>query len=411
MVAAGRRPWHTTRMRVRLWSSFVVAALAAAPLAAVAQPTRPAKIVKDPPPPPIVGATVVGELRPTGGYIDDGIAAVDGGVMAVVRANGGAGVTATTIGSSDGAVRATVDLSKLAPGAARLAPMPDGGLIVIETTDRGERAVVLDRAGKKVRLHKGGTRVGVRTIGGKPVIVTYSVDPKAKGGEAHAVALADARTGKKVGGKPARLVLAGADRRDARLDFRPIYFVDDMTIAVGVRGGVWRKAEDSRGPDTWAAYDLTSGKWVSDQAITDPMTLARRIPILEAHDQRVFARMADDLTALELWRDGVPTELTLDQPMTVYDPLSIQFAQRGDAMWLSLVVDPTNQAAVRRQKTDPRYLDLFEVVGDRAVRRARFLVDKAAPRWGFTGDVLWVLERHPVLPRGGAALTLYRLDG
>lgn len=397
-------------MRSRLWSCLAAAVLltALAPLS-VAKP-RPPKVVKDPPPPPLVGLTQVGELRPGNGFLDDGVATVAGGVVAIVREAGGATVTATTVAATDGAVSATVDLSKLAPAASRLVPLPDGALVVIEAVDGGERAIVVDRTGKKLRAHKPGTRIGVLTVGGKPALVTYVVDPKAKGGEAHAVAVVDPRTGKKLGGKPARLVLAGAERRDLRLDFRPIYFVDEMTVAVGVRGGVWRKADDQRGPDTWAAYDLGTGRWVSDQSIADPMGLARRIPILAAHDnQRVFARIADDLTALELWRDGQPTELTLDQPVDVYDPLSVQYAQKGATTWLSMVVDPTNPSAVRRQKADPRYLDLFEVVGDRAVRRARLLVDKVAPRWGFAGDTLWVLERHPVLPRGGAALTLYRL--
>src|SRR6185369_5797677 len=92
----------------------------------------------------------------------------------------------------------------------------------------------------------------------------------------------DLATGKKLAKKGGKLLL-GADHRDAKLDFRPVYFLDDMTVAVGVRGGHWVKKENQRSPDTWASYDLVTGAWVKDEPIRDPMELARRQPVLAAH--------------------------------------------------------------------------------------------------------------------------------
>ena len=140
------------------------------------------------------------------------------------------------------------------------------------------------------------------------------------------------------------------------------------------------------------------------------MSLAKRQPVLIAHQgERVFARIAEDLSEVEVWRDGTPVAITLDQPLELYDPLSVQYAQRGDRLWISLTIDPTNGPAVKRQKADPRYLDLFEVDGKTATRRARILVEKQGVRWGFTGDVWWVLRKSAGFARGGTALQLYRL--
>ena len=82
---------------------------------------------------------------------------------------------------------------------------------------------------------------------------------------------------------------------------------------------------------------------------------------------------------------------------------------RGDRAWISLVVDPVNPAAVARKKADVEYLDLFEVDGDHAVRRARILAAKKKLVWGWAGDTLWVLEKNVGFGRGGKALRLYRL--
>lgn len=391
---------------MRALSTVAIAAALLGLPAASAQPGKaPPKIIKDPPPPPLVGLTKVGELRPARGWVDDAITEIGGALVALVH--DGADVRVTRVSLTDGAVAGELAIGPAAPDAHHLIPVGDR-LLVINGVENPRGAVLVDGTGKALRTWKPADAISVRTIGGKPVVVAHTSTVRGKA-TVHQVALYDLATGKKLPKKGATLTL-GADGRDAKLDFRPAYFADDLTVAIGVRGGVFRKAENQRSPDTWASYDLTTGAWLKDQPITEPMAIARRQPILAAHSgETVFVRMAEDLSGLELWQGGEVKELTLDQPGDLYDPTSVQYARRGDALWLSLAVDPTNGPAVRRQKVDPRYLDLFEVQGDRAVRRARLLLGKSPVRWGWVGDVWWVLEKSVGVSRGGPVLTLYRM--
>jgi len=400
-------------MRYRLISSIFALAIGAVGASgggvAVAQPKQPAppKIVKDPPPPALVGLTRAAELRPGRGFIDDAVTVVDGRLLVLAR-DGAGGIALRSLSATDGTEVAPVELTTVAPEAVQVTPVGDR-LFVVYGAEGPRPGVLLEATGQVVRVHKPATALAVRTIAGKPAVVAYTHDEQAKAGELHQVQVFDLVSGKKIAKKGGKLVL-GTDHRDAKLDFKPIYFVDDLTVAVGVRGGVWRKQENQRSPDTWAAYDLVSNRWVKDEAIADPMGLARRQPVLAAHPgERVFARIAEDLSEVEAWRDGVVTNLQLDQPLEVYDPLSVQYAMRGDRLWVSLTVDPTNAPAVKRQKADPRYLDLFEVDGDRAVRKARILVQKQGVRWGWAGETWWLLEKSAGFSRGGSALQLYRL--
>src|SRR5207237_2510868 len=92
---------------------------------------------------------------------------------------------------------------------------------------------------------------------------------------------------------------------------------------------------------------------------------------LIAHSgERVFVNVPGDGT-LELWRDGAVSAITFDPPLETYDASTARVAMRGDRVWLSLMVDPVNPAAVARKKADPEYFDLFEVDGARAARRGR----------------------------------------
>ncbi|MBK9036311.1 MAG: hypothetical protein IPL61_34540 [Myxococcales bacterium] len=402
-------------MRASPWLVAVVVALVAGPAAAkpvppqhgqqAPRPPPPPKVIKDPPPPPVVGLTRIGELRPTRGYVDDEVVVDGGALIALVR--DGVDVRATRITIADGTVAGEVAIGAVAPEPHHVIPVGDR-LLVVHGVETPRAATLVDGAGKRVRAWKPAEAISLRMIKGKPTLVAHTATARGKA-TVHQVALYDLATGKRLPKKGAPLTL-GPDGRDAKLDFTPTYFLDDLTLAVGVRGGVFRKAQNQRSPDTWASYDLVTGTWVADQPITDPMGLARSQPILAAHTgEREFVRMADDLSALELWRDGASTELALDQALVLYDPTSVQYARRGDTLWLSLTVDPTNPPAVKRQKVDARYLDLFEVQGDRAVRRARLLVDKPGVRWGWAGDVWWALEKRVGISRGGPIMTMYRL--
>ena len=388
-----------------------ILALAVGANGVAAQPTAkpaPPKIVKDPPPPELVGVARLGELRPGKGLVDDAITVAGGRILALAR-DGAGGVALRSLSTADATEVPALDLTTIAPEAYRVTAVGPR-LFVVYGAEAPRAGVLIEPTGKVVRAHKPATELAVRTVGGKPVVVAYSHDARTKGGELHQVQLFDLASGKKIAKKGGRLLL-GADHRDPKLDFRPIYFLEDMTVAVGVRGGIWRKQDNQRSPDTWAAYDLVTNTWLRDEPIRDPMGLARRQPVLAAHaGEHVFARIAEDLSDVEVWRDGVVSTVTLDQPLEIYDPLSVQYATRGDRLWISVTVDPTNAPAVKRQKADARYLDLYELDGDRATRKARLLVQKQGVRWGWADDALWVLEKSAGFTRGGTALQLYKLN-
>lgn len=392
-----------------LFAILVVSAIPATGAWAQPGPARPTKIVPAPPPAEVVGLTQTGQLTPERGFVDDPMAA-DGNRLAVVVTDGASLVEARVLGP-DGASQATVNLSALVPTVRRLYLQGSRMFVVADDPAGGPvTALLLGLDGKVIRRHAAATDLTLRSIGGKDTVVAYTrstVGAK----EQHAIALFDLASAKKVakrGGK----VLLGDDGRDGKLDLRVDYWLDDHTVVAGLRGGVWRKHEDQRSPDTRAMYDLVTGKWVKDEAITNLLEHARKLEILAAHSgERVFVHVPSDGGDLELWRDGVVTPIALDPPLATYDPETVRMVMRGDRVWISLVVDPVNPAAVARKKADPEYLDVFELDGSRAVRRARILAVKKKLTWGWAGDTLWVLEKNVGFARGGKALRLFHLDG
>lgn len=406
-------------MRARLTTILCTIGLAAA-ATAVAQPARPAPrrppppppVVKAPPPPPLVGLSALGAFAPERGFLDD-VVTTDGARLGVVVTDGADQVELELIGMADAGAIARLDVAAIAPQVRRFYLLGDRVFVVGASLDGGPATgTLLGLDGRPVRgakKHRPATDVFLRDVSGKPTVIAYTLDPKARGGTLHQLEAFDLMKATKVTRRPGRL-LVGPDGRDARLDFSPVYFLDDMTVAVGTRGGVWRKKEDQRSPDTAAAWSLLTGAWVKDEPITDLLGRARQLEVLAASPSRLFARMKEDNSEVEVWRDGVPRAVTLDQPLIHYVAASLQHGVRGDRLWFSLQVDPVNPPAVARKKADPEYLDLFEVDGDRAVRRARILAPKQRLRWGWVGDVLWVMEKNAGFDRGSKLITLYRVD-
>ena len=357
--------------------------------------------------PPLVGLTATGSHVPTRGFVDD-VVTTDGGRLVVVITDGAELVEARVLGA-DGTAQATVPLGAVAPAVRRLYLRGDR-LIVVADADEGApvTAAVLGLDGKVVKQHAAATELFVRAVDGTDALIAVTRAPGKKG-VVHKVTVLDLVTGKPVKKRGGQLTL-GPDGRDGKLDFTPAYWLDDQTVAVGLKGGVWRKPADQRSPDTDAAYDLIAGRWLRDQPIADVVGHKRRLEVLRtAPAEPVFARVKEDLSAVEVWRDGVPAALALDQPFELYDPTSLGYAWRGDRLWIGLKVDPVNPPAVARKKADPEYLDLFEVDGARAVRRARLLAPRQKLRWGFAGDALWVMDRNVGFDRGSKSVRFFAL--
>ncbi|MBZ0234063.1 MAG: hypothetical protein K8M05_17165 [Deltaproteobacteria bacterium] len=414
-------------MRTRLAVATCTFVLLAAAVA-VAQPARkppprppqrPApkvvpKIVKAPPPAPLVGLTPLGAFSPARGFLDD-VVTDDGTHLGVVVTDGDQHVEIQVLGMADAGEVARVDVKPMTEAVRRFYLLGDK-LFVVPRRAEGvpEDAPItpffvgLDgQPLKRAPRLRPATDFFVRPFAGQQAIIAYTRDPGYRKGLLHQVEAFDLAKGKKLGKKSGRLVV-GKDGRDATLDFTPHYFLDDMTVVVGTRGGVWRKKEDQRSPDTHAAWDLLTATWVKDEPITDLVGRARKLEIMAEHPHRLFARMKEDNSTVEVWRDGVASGLTLDQPLELYVAASLAYAVRGDKLWLSLQIDPVNPPAVARKKADPEYLDLFEVDGDRAVRKARIHAPKKKLRWGWVGDTLWVMEKNVGFDRGSKLITLYK---
>jgi hypothetical protein len=398
------------------WTTCTFVMVAATAAAVTAQPAKkpPPKIVKGPPPAPLVGLTPLGAFAPERGFLDD-VVTTDGTRLGVVVTDSDQLVEVQVLGMADAGEVARVDVRTVAPAVRRFYILGDKLFIVPELPEGAAEGspvtpVLLGFDGQPV---KGGPRVRaatdvfIRPFSGQPAIITYTRDPGYRKGIRHTVEAFDLARGKKLGKKTGQVII-GKDARDAKLDFKPHYFLDDMTVAVGTRGGVWRKKEDQRSPDTAAAWDLLTSTWLKDEPITDLMGRARTLEVMAANPHRLFARMKEDNSTIEVWRDGVPSPIELDQPLELYVAASLAYAVRGDKLWVSLQVDPVNAPAVARKKADPEYLDLFEVDGGKAVRKARVLAPKKKLRWGWVGDTLWVMEKNVGFDRGSKLITLYK---
>lgn len=387
--------------------ALLLAALGAGVVApdASAQPKGPPKITPPAPPVELVGVREVAAVVPERGFVDDPIA-TDGTRTALVVTDG-AGLVEARVYGADGVSHQKVDLAAITAAPRRIYLTGERLLVVAdEPSGAGVTATLVELSGKVVRRFPRATELWLRPLAGKEVVVAYD-RAEVRGATQHQVAVLDLATGKRLPRKGGKVVV-GADGRDGKLDLKVAYWLDDHTVVGGTKGGVWRKREDQRSPDTEAAYDLISGKWVRDQPIPNLLAYARRLEILSAHaDQRHFVHVGD--SGLEVWRDGAVTPLTLDQPYESYDVSSLRVVMKGDRLWMSLVVDPVNPAAVARQKADTEYLDVFEIDGGRATRRARLLAAKKKLAWGWSGDRLWVMEKNQGFSRGGKSLRFFEL--
>ncbi len=384
---------------------------------------KPAKPVKQPPPPPpapnvpaVVGASEVHKVTVPSGFIDDAIATDDQRLAYV---------------AADTASKAELHVVTLATGKEQVVDISGVTLQPTGITLVGPRALVLGKLDDG-RVH--GALVELATVGKKPAgTVVYKVGPATdiavitRDGKRrlavhtvtpgdttrHVVDVVALENGKRVSaGKPFDL---DAQNRNASLELTVNHWSDGMTRAHGLKAGDWSKKEDQRLPSMEATYDVVSGKVVGKATIADLFEQRRRYQALEGRMGIDFLRVSWDLKSIELWHRGKSTPVVLDQPMSIYDPKSMQGHVDADgSAWIALTVDRVNAEAVARQKADPQYLDVFRVGADgKGVRKARVLSHLIELRFGMVGDKtrdrMWLLERSSGFQRGGKALTIYRL--
>jgi len=363
---------------------------------------------------PLVGVTAVAKLAAAAGFIDDAIGHDDARLAYAV---------------SDAAEKSELHVVTLASQHDDVIDLAPVTLHPIAVELVGARAFVVGLADE-------GKQVGalVELGGKKPGAVVYKVGPAThvtvvkrdgklgvalhrataiKDGTRHQVELIAIDTGRRIAAGPA-LDLDGTGASKA-LEFRVNHWADGMTRAFGLKGGEWDRKENQRTPDAEASYDLVTGKMGERHAITDLFEQHKRYQVLaDAGGQIDFLRMTWDNQAVQLWHDGKAKTLELDQPISNYDPKSLQGVIAADgSAWLALKVDPVNPDAVARKKADPEYLDILRVSADgKATRAARVLATGLRHRFGVLGgDRCWLLERSSSFDRSGRNLAVYQLGG
>jgi hypothetical protein len=362
--------------------------------------------------PPLVGAAELIKVTAPAGFIDDPVAS-DGARLAYVV--------------TDAASKAELRVVTLATKAEQVIDLSPVTLAPIALELLGARLFVVGRlddgrqTGALVELTDKGK-------GKPPGTVVYRIQPAAhitivprgvavhrvttsKAGTRHDVELVAIEAGRRISvGRPFELDPSGTSQS---LDLRVNHWSEGWTRAHGIKGGDWDRKENQRGPDREATYDLLAGKLVALEPIADLFDQRRRFQALaaDAAGRVDFVRAGTD-GKLQLWRAGKPRTVELDQPISAYDPKSLQATVLPDgSAWILLKVDPVNPEAVARKKADPEYLDVFQASPDgKAVRKARVLAAGARHRAGMLRDKLWLLERNSGFDRGGKSLAVYQLQ-
>lgn len=366
--------------------------------------------------PPVVGATEVVKLNPPAGFIDDPVASDAERIAYVVAETGSKAelhVYSYALKAEQVIDIAPVTLHPIAvqlagPRALVIGVTEDGSntAAMIELTDKGK--------GKPpgTVVYKLGPATHITPIvrAGKPQIAVHKMTTTASGTR-HEVEVVALDTGRRIAaGRPFELDSAS---KQAKLEFTVNHWSDGMTRAYGIKAGAWDRKEDQRSPDVEASFDLVTGK-LEPKKIEDLYEQRRRFQALaDSGNQLDFVRMAWDNSGLQLWKDGKPKPISFDEPLTNYDPKSMQAVVMADgSAWLALKIDPVNAAAVERKKADPEYLDVFRIGNDgKAQRKVRVLAKGVRHRFGVLpdkgGDKLWLLERNAGFDRGGSSLTVY----
>jgi len=372
-----------------------------------------APIVASAAPPPLVGATEVVKVAPSGGFVDDAIAA-DGQRLAYVVADTAAKAElhVVTLATKQEQV---IDLAGVTLHPVALELVGTRAFVVGATDDGKQLAALVETAekgkGKVVYKLAPATHITVIVRDGKSRVAVHRASAS-KTGTRHEVELVALETGARIGAVRALELDAGGTSK--ALDFRVNHWGDGFTRAYGVKGGDWDKKEDQRSPDIEATYDLVQGKIVERSPITDLFEQRKRFQALADAGGRVdFLRTTTDNTGVQLWRAGKGRAVELDQPFASYDPKSVQGSVLPDgSAWLALKVDPVNADAVARKKADVEYLDIFRVSTEgKGVRKARVPAVGVRHRFGVAagGNRFWLLERNQGFERGGKSIALYEL--
>ena len=376
-------------------------------IAALALASPPA-LAGEPPTPRLVD-----HLHAEGDFIDDPFALSDDGTRIAWITTDGAThsrVHLAAVGSA-GAKGSARDFAYSSITPERVDFLDAERVIVIERNPETgmARGQVYGPSGAARDKFGPATDIALAVVGGTPAIVTYTKS----GTRTFTHTLATYRRdnlrplAKKVlveNGEGRVTVPGGAAK--------PLFFEDGYAVLVAQKEGAYDKAHDIRKPDAEARVEVFSGKLVTEREIKDVVAFAELQLIRKRHqNERNFVRFSDDLKRFELVdADDVITELQTPRPLGKYDPQTLAFQSAGrGALDVSLTVDPVNPEAVKAQKADKDWLDVYHLdVKERKLTEvARVDGQKRATAWRLAGGRLGVLRKHKGFGRGGEELEIF----
>ena len=294
-----------------------------------------------------VGANQVMKLTAEGGFVDE-IVAYDNGRVAYVVADTSTKAElhvvqfgcATCIEQKQ---EVTVDLSPVTLRPVAIKLVGQRAFVIGATEDGNQVAALVDLSKKAATsFYKVGpaAHITLVTYNGTQRVAVHKTSAT-KTGVKHDLELLALETGKRVSvGKAFEL-----DKDfNKKLDFRVNHWSEGWTRVSGLKGGEWNKKDNQRTPDTEATYDLISGKFLENKAISDTVEQRKRYLMLaDAGGQLDFLRMVWDNSGIQIWSRGTQRVVSLDQPLTTYDAKSLQgIVQPDGSAWIALKVDPSS---------------------------------------------------------------------
>ncbi len=360
-----------------------------------------------PKPAALIGAEPVITVTAQTGFVDDPVAS-DGQRLAYVLGDSTKSeLHVMTIATKQDQA---VDISAVTLHPIALALVGDRALVIGQGDDGQQTATLVELSARgkvEYTIPAATTMTLIMRDGRQRLAVHRAVATKT--GTRHDVQILALDTGRALASGHLELDATG---NDPKLELHVNHWADGFSRAIGTKGGAWDPKENQRTPDGEATYDLATDRFIDKRAISDLFEQRKRYQVMaDAGGVVDFVHMTWDNSAPQLWHNGHPKPVELDQAMQQYDPKSLQGIVAADgSAWIALKVDPVNPDAVARQKADPEYFDVFTVTADgKATRRARILGTNTRFRLGVIGDKFWLLERSNGFDRGGKSLTLYQL--
>jgi hypothetical protein len=380
-------------------------------------------------------------LRPEKGHFDDALAIDPAGRRAaLIRTDSASFSRLEIIDLGSGKVISSVTLDTPTVDVEELHLLEEGkGTIMIVRDPASEQlfAALIDAAGKQVAKTPPATAFGRSPA---PEALLVAMEKKATGKDTTYVIKAFRPETLATVGKP-RSYRVSSEGMVKSPDVKLIAFFDGYSKLLTLRLGFYDKKRDFRRPNRMVILDTLTGKIISETEIEDVYAWAVTTKLrLEQPNRTAFTVLNEDHKGIELVNPaGKRIPLTTAVPFRLYDTLSLkeQDGPEPGTQYFSLSVDPVNPDAVKRQKADRPYLDLYSiawgrsgsaapsplreglgtlpgsplqsnVAQPRAVLRARIELPRPVS-WRAGHGRLVVLKRFKSFSQGGDELELYDL--